>query len=54
MGHFFYECKNRRDDKNNNEKRKTFKWRRNNFKRKYNKRKNYANFMEKEKKEISY
>ena len=54
LGHFFHDCKNRRDDKNNNKRRKIFKPRRNNFKRKHNKHKNYANLIEKHKFDTSY
>jgi len=50
----FYACKNRIDVKNNNKGRKTFKRRKNNFKRKYNKCRNYVNFMEKERFDSSY
>ena len=48
-GHFFYDCKNRRDDKNNNKRRIIFKRRRNNFKIKYNNRRNFATFHRKRK-----
>jgi len=33
MEPFFYDCKNKRDGKNNNKRRKTFKRRKNNFKK---------------------
>jgi len=33
MESFFYDCKNKRDGKNNNKRRKTFKRRKNNFKK---------------------
>ena len=52
--HFFYDCRKRRNDKNNNKRRKTYERKRNNFKRGYNKHRNYVNFMEKDKYDSSY